>query len=93
MFDRELRRLRESVRRVDYVFTLHGLDEMEEDRLTVLDVESCVLTGSVAERQRDRFTGESKYVIKGRALGGANITVVAKWLPTGRMAILTVYRT
>ena len=93
MFDRQLRHFRECVRRADYDITFHGLDEMEEDRFSVLDVESCILTGAVVERQRDRRTGEHKYVIQGRALGGAGITVVAKWLRTGKMAVLTVYRT
>jgi hypothetical protein len=50
VFDRELRRFREAVRIGEYVVTYHGLDEMEDDGLSVLDVESCVLTGSIVER-------------------------------------------
>lgn len=93
MFDRELRRFRQSIRVGSYVITHHGLDELEEDGLSVLDLESCVLTGSVVERQRDRRTGERKYVVAGHALDGRGVTVVAKWLAVGRMAVLTVYRT
>ena len=93
MFDRELRRFRESVRVSSYVITYHALDEMDEDGFSVLDLESCVLTGTVVERQQDRRTGERTYLIQGRALDGRVVTVVAKWLPVGRIAILTVYRT
>ena len=92
MFDRELRRFRESVRLGAYDITSHGLDEMEEDGLSVLDLESCVLTGSIVQRQRDRRTGERKFVIEGRALNGRGMAVVAKSLAGGKLAALTVYR-
>lgn len=45
--------------------SVHARKEMEADELTVSDVENCVLSGSVLERQRDRGTGEWKYVILG----------------------------
>ncbi len=90
--DRQLRRFREAVRLGAYDLTLHGLDEMEHDRLSVLDLESCVLTGSIGARQRDRLTGEWKYVIQGRAAHGREIAVVVKWLPGDKMAMLTAYR-
>lgn len=93
MFDRELRRFREAVRLGEYDITSHGLDEMEDDELSVLDLESCVLTGSIVERQRDRRTGEWKYVIEGQALNGEGVAVVAKRLVRGKMGVLTIYRT
>lgn len=92
MHQRELRRFREAVRSAAYVVTQHGLDELEEDHLSIFDMESCVLTGSIVERQRDRRTGERKYVIHGEALDGSSVAVVTKFLVTGRMAVLTVYR-
>jgi len=33
--------------------TLHAVEEMEDDRLTVLDVEHAILTGKIVERQPD----------------------------------------
>ena len=51
MFDRVLRRMRELVRTSRYVLTVHGHEEMEADQLTVFDVEHCILTGKVVERQ------------------------------------------
>jgi len=92
VFDRELRGFRESVRLGEYVITSHGLDEMEDDELSVLDLESCVFTGSIVERQRDRRTREWKYVVEGRALNGDGVAVVAKRLAGGKMGVLTVYR-
>jgi len=89
--DRELRCFRRAIRADPYEFTYHGLDEMEQDRLTVLDVESCVLTGLIVERQRDRRTWEWKYVIEGRAADAREIAVVVKALAEGKMLLLTVY--
>ncbi len=57
MFDRILRRMRELVRTSRYVMTLHGEEEMKADRLTVFDVEHCILTGEIVGRQKDRHTG------------------------------------
>ena len=58
MFDRILRRMRERVRTSQYVMTTHAEEEMQDDDLTVFDVENCLLTGAVVERQRDWDTGE-----------------------------------
>ena len=82
MHDRQLHRFRAAVRLGAYELTRHGFDEMEKD----------VLTGSIGDRQRDRATHEWKYVIEGRALFGAEMAVVVKWLPMDRMAVLTTCR-
>lgn len=57
MFDRTLRRMRELVRTSRYVMTVHGHEEMVADHLTVFDVEHCILTGEIVERQKDARTG------------------------------------
>ncbi|HUR27521.1 MAG TPA: DUF4258 domain-containing protein [Planctomycetota bacterium] len=92
MHSRQLRRFRDVVRRGEYDVTLHGLDEMEQDQLSILDLESCVSTGVIVERQRDWQTGEWKYIVHGRAVDGDEIAVVVKPLIEGKMAFLTVYR-
>ena len=54
-------------------------------------MESAILTGSLVERQKDRETGEWKYVIRGEALDGSGVLVVAKFGLVARLYILTVY--
>ena len=56
-------------------------------------LESCVLSGSIVERQLDWLTGEWKFVIEGRSADARTIAVVVKDLGLGKMAILTVFRT
>ena len=91
MFDRILRRMRELVRTSQYVMTGHGFDQMETDRLTVFDVEHCILTGEVVERQKDRATGEWKHLVEGSTLDGMKDVVVGKIGPTVKLVIIIVY--
>lgn len=71
--------------------TVHAEEEMEADGLNVFDVERCILTGRIVERQRDRVTGEWKYVIHGETTEGASAAVVAKLGPTDKAVVLTVF--
>jgi len=91
VFNRVLERMREKIHRREYVMTVHAAEEMEDDDLTVLDVESGVLTGQIVERQRDRDTGELKYLLRGESLAGSKIVVAAKLSVTGKLVIITVY--
>ena len=74
------------------VMTLYAEEEMNDDDLSIFDIENCILTGRVVERQKDHDTGEWKYLIQGRTLADAEIVVVAKLSLTGTMVIITVYR-
>ena len=47
VFERVLKRLREKVRRREYVMSIHAEEEMDDDGLTIIDIESSVLTGRV----------------------------------------------
>ena len=92
MFDRILKRMRELIRNRQYVMLLHAEDEMDADGLTVYDVESIVLTGRIVERRKDRASVEWKYLVSGQALAGDAVTVVAKFGPTGKLVLITVFR-
>ena len=74
-----------------YVMTTHADEEADEDGLTIFDIESAILSGSVVERQRDSETREWKYVIKGETLDERNAVVVLKFGLVRRLYILTVY--
>ncbi len=83
--------MREKVRNRQYVMTIHAEEEMDDDGLSILDVESGVLTGNIRERQKDQHAGEWKYVIEGQTLTGDNIAVVGKIGLTEKMIIVTVW--
>jgi len=72
--------------------TTHAEEEMDDDGLTIFDVESAILTGEIVERQRDSRTRESKYLVRGETVDGSRrAVVVSKFGPTDRLVILTVF--
>jgi hypothetical protein len=81
--------MRQKIRSNDYVMTLHAEEEMEEEGLTIFDVERAILIGEIVERQRDRQTAESKYRLRGASMGEEQIEVIAKLSLTGKL--MTVY--
>ena len=91
MVGRILSRMRDKVRTRQYVMTLHAEEEMDDDGLSIFDVERGILTGQVIERQQDTVTGEWKYLVEGETVAGAAVVVVTKLSPTGKLVIITVY--
>jgi hypothetical protein len=91
VFKRILRRMQDKIRRRYYVMTHHASREMDEDELTIFDVECGILTGKIVERQRDPETKEIKYRIRGKTPKGVWIELIAKIGATGKLVIITVY--
>jgi hypothetical protein len=91
MLDKTSKVMRDKIRSCQYVMTVHAEEEMDNDCLTIYDVERCILTGKITERQKDKVTAEWKYRINGRSLSGKEIEVIAKLSPTGKLVIITVY--
>ena len=91
MFERILKRFRERIKMGGFVMTLHAVEEMEDEGLSILDVEHAVLTGKITRRQKDEETREWKYLVTGRSLLQDELVVVAKLSPTEKLVIITVY--
>ena len=79
------------IRTRQYVMTLHAEEEMDDDELSIFDVECCILTGNITERQKDAVTQEWKYVIEGQSVSSDQVGTVTKLSPTGKLIIITVY--
>ncbi len=92
MYERTLRQMRETIRTRRYVMTTHAEEEMNDDDLSIYDVERVILTGSIIERQIDKETGEWKYLVAGQSMQGVAFTVVGKMSVTGKLVLITVYR-
>jgi hypothetical protein len=83
--------LRQLIRSLRYVVSTHAAEELEDDNLSILDLENIVLTGQVKERQRDLQSREVKYVVEGITLDGSAAEVVLKVGFGGRLVVITVY--
>ena len=91
MYTRMLRRICTLIRKRQYVITYHARQEMQDDNLTIYDVERGILTGNICERQRDDATAESKYRIQGVTIDERVVEVITKISPTGKLVVIKVY--
>jgi hypothetical protein len=73
-----LTRMRDKIRARQYVMTLHAEEEMDEDGLSIYDVESVILTGEIIEQQRDRKSRERKYLVRGQTVEREILTTYAE---------------
>ena len=92
MFEKILLRIREIIRRGEYIATLHAEEEMDADEFTIFDVESAILTGKIIECQKVQAVNEWKYRIRGLSTDDRKIELVAKISITGKLVIITVYK-
>ena len=71
--------------------SIHAEEEMDNDGLTIFDIEHVLLGSKIVERQRDSQTGEWKYLVEGQTLGSEVAIAVTKLSLTGKVVIITVY--
>lgn len=86
-----LARIREMIQIHLYDMSRHAMDEMAEDFLDILDIETAILKGEIARIEKDDPRG-IKYVIHGIAADGITpVGIVGRFTGTGRYLIITVY--
>ncbi len=91
MAPRILDRLRVKIRNGHYLVPFHAADELDDDDISIFDVENIILTGNVIERQRDAQTRERKYIVRGKTLAGETACCVVKVGPTGEVVLITAW--
>jgi len=72
--------------------SIHAAEELDDDDLTIFDLENIILTGAIVERQRDRQTREVKYILRGYTLSDVPAETVVKIAPDGNLFVITIYR-
>jgi hypothetical protein len=91
MASRELERIRNAIFDQRYVMSEHAYEEMEEDSLDVLDVESAVLTGEIDQVLTADPRG-TRYVVVGTATDEQTpVGVVVRFVEYDQLLIITVY--
>jgi len=86
-----IEKIREKVRLRQYDMTFHAMEEMAEDELDIVDVETALLNGQIARIERDDPRG-SKYVVEGMAVDQITaVGVVGRFTSDGRYLIITIY--
>jgi hypothetical protein len=91
MAPRVLERIRDAVRERRYDVTKHAADEMAEDALDIIDVETSILNGAIIKTERDDPRGP-RHTIHG--IGADGITAVGsvgRFTETDQYLIITIY--
>ena len=83
--------IRECIRSLNYVVSIHAAEELDDDNLTIDDLENIILTGKIIERQRDTRTQEIKCVVRGLTLEERDAETVVKIGPLGNLFVITAY--
>ena len=91
MSEPTITRIRECVRSLNYVVSIHATEELDDDDITILDLENIILSGEIIERQRDTRTREVKCVVRGFTLDERHAETVVKIGPTGKLFVITTY--
>ena len=87
-----LRCIRGAVRRGEYEFTLHALEEMDEDDFSDRTDRAHFVRGHVKAQLVEDPRG-ARFVVRGTPQGSAiGIDVVCRFLPSGLLRIITVYQ-
>ena len=92
MADRTLRRIRAAFREAEFDMTAHGVEEMTEDGLYLLDLETAISNGWIYRIEKDDPRG-TRYTIHGTAADGDTpVGSVGRFTETGCYLVITVYR-
>ncbi len=84
-------KIRECIRSGKYEMTYHASDEMAEDKLGIVDIETSVLTGQITKIEKDHPRG-IKYTIEGFATDRrTRVGTVGRFTATGKYRIITTY--
>lgn len=83
--------IRELVRLGRYDMTAHAVEEMAEDNLRIVDIESAVYTGAIVRTESGDRRG-TKYIIAGYAEDQLTpVGVVGRFRGDERYLVITVY--
>ena len=87
-----IKRIRRAIREGRYEFTVHALEEMDEDDLDESDVRYGVLHGEISSELTDDPRG-MRFVVRGDMQDQIrSLEAVCRFLPSGLLRIITVYK-
>ena len=88
---RLLETIRDAIIRGDYDLTRHAVDEMAEDNLDILDVESAILSGEIVKTETNDPRGPRHTIVGLAEDGKTEVGVVGRLTETSIYLVITVY--
>jgi hypothetical protein len=89
---RILERIQAAIRNAAYDVTLHAIEEMAEDEVDLIDVETSIGNGWLIRTEGDDPRG-TRHTVHGIGADGITpVGTVGRFTETGRYLIITVYK-
>lgn len=89
---RTLTRIKKAIRDAAYDMTVHAVEEMAEDGLDIVDVETSILNGRPVKTEKSDPRG-TRYTVCGTGSDGTTmVETVGRFTETSRYLIITVYK-
>jgi hypothetical protein len=89
---RILERIQAAIRNAAYDVTLHAIEEMAEDEVDLIDVETSIGNGRLIRTEGDDPRG-ARHTVHGIGADGITpVGTVGRFTETGRYLIITVYK-
>ena len=89
---RIIHQIRAAIPNATYDMTLHAVEEMAEDELDLIDVETAILNGRPIKTERDDPRGP-RYILHGTGADGMTpVGTVGRFTEPGYYLIITVYK-
>jgi hypothetical protein len=83
--------IRKAIRDAAYDITSHAVEEIAEDKLDLVDVETAILNGKLIKTEKDDPRG-TRYTVHGIGVDGITLVgATGRFTETGRSLIITVY--
>lgn len=83
--------IRSKIRNREYEFAIpHFFEEMADDGMDILDVESAILNGRIKRRFTRDLRG-ARYEVVGPATDGRQVAVICRFKETGKLLLITTY--
>lgn len=83
--------LRKKLRNREYEFAIpHFFEEMANDDLDMIDIETAILNGKI-RRRFSRDPRGVRYEVVGTALDGREVAVICRIKNTGKLLLVTTY--
>ena len=87
-----IKRIRRAIREERFEFTIHALEEMDEDDLDETDVRFGILHGEISSELTDDPRGIRFVVLGNTEDQTRSPEVVCRFLPSGLLRVITVYQ-
>jgi len=85
-------KIRRAIRTGNYDMTYHAIEEMAEDELGIIDIESSVLSSRIIRTEKDDPRGP-RYILQGIGTDQTTkIGIVGRFKETTAFLIITVYK-